>query len=265
MNVMQRSILRQFDHQSITGQYPVQGGRGFAWVLQLLALMCLFSVAGGDALADITKDDLAKLGDVKYTVRHAAFRKLMFDETVSPAALLEMYRLADSPEQKHRLISLARHHVIRDIRQKRFKGVNPDGALGLMHAGVTPDEVPQLKGRSAILVRKTMPGFPAHAALQGGDLIIAIQGQPIPSGITRDRVTTIFGDRIRDLPAGKAAEFEILRDGKTQTVTVKLANTSALDRIYGGTEGLEEPYAAMWGKYLESMVKSKKLPTPKQP
>lgn len=221
-----------------------------AFTLALLAVLCVV------ARADLTDADLAALGDKDYARRHAAMRTLLADDALSPPQVAEAYRKAESPEQRHRLVTLARHHFVRRMRLQLFNERDRLGALGLTHAAVSAD---QLEAGAGVRVRNTLPGFPAHARLEAGDVITAIQGQPIPPGMSRDQITTHFGNLIQAMPAGKAAEFTVLRQDKTLTLTVTLASRDALDDMYV-PEGLKEPYRSSWLRFKQAMVEMKPLP-----
>jgi S1-C subfamily serine protease len=65
------------------------------------------------------------------------------------------------------------------------------------------------------------PGSPAAAAgLQQGDIVTAIEGQPIDDEHPLDALLTQYAP-------GQTVELEILRDGSTQTVSVTLGTRPA--------------------------------------
>lgn len=226
---------------------------GYLATMLALFAVCLFVPQA--VHAEISADDLKQLGDKSYAVRHAATRKLLADESVSTQDLVKAYTLVTLPEQRQRLITIARHHKVREIRLKRFGRNARLGALGLTHSAVSADEMPKL-ARSAVRVDKVFAGFPAYVHLEAGDLIIGIQHQPIPNGMTRDQISTHFRNVIQSMPAHKPAEFTVYRGGKQYEVKVELASLDALTEMYL-PEGLQHDYQKQWDAFYQSMVGEK--------
>ena len=220
-------------------------------------ILVITLLATSSAHAAISGEDLAALKDDDFAKRQAAMKKLLADDTLTPQEIARAYQATSSPEAKHRLTTIARHHVVRRMRETEFGREDPQrGALGLTHAPMTSDQMPEL-GRSAVIVKRTLPGFPAYATLEAGDLIIAINGDPIPSGITSDQITTMFGDRIQRIDAGKSADFTVLRDGKSVEVKVTTASHNALRLMYN-SGGLEDRYHRAWTDFRDAMTKDDK-------
>ncbi|MEX2214702.1 MAG: PDZ domain-containing protein [Phycisphaeraceae bacterium] len=224
--------------------------------LKTLAALLLFALIT-PLRADVTAGDMAALKDDDFAKRVAVTRKLLADDTLTPQQIARAYQASSSAEAKHRLMTIARHHFVRRMREQEFGKEDPQrGALGLTHAPMTSDQMPEL-GKSAVIVKRTLPGFPAYATLEAGDLILAIDGEPIPPGITSDQITTMFGDRIQRIDAGKTAQFTILRDGKTLDVNVTTASHNALRLMYN-TGGLEDRYQRAWLGFHDAMTKEEK-------
>ncbi len=74
---------------------------------------------------------VADLDSPDYTTRLTATESLLIDETLTPDALAELAPLAVSLEQKHRLLGIARHHALRQLRLERFEPDGP-GSLGVV-------------------------------------------------------------------------------------------------------------------------------------
>ena len=224
------------------------------FVTGLSLIMLSFSAA---AQAQISDADLAALGDADYAKRHAAMRKLLADDSITPKIIADVFPKVQSVEQKHRLMSLARHHLLRMARQRDYP-ISPiaaaqgvPGALGLTHGPVTSDELPQLK-QSAVRVRRTLPGFPAHAALEAGDLILEVAGNAIPAGLSSDRISNHFGDAIRMIPAGQSVPLKIQRNGQVIEVKVTLGPLDALSGMY--RPELRSDYARAWNRYRDELL-----------
>jgi uncharacterized protein len=82
--------------------------------------------------------------------------------------------------------------------------------------GVVPEDAPP-GAEPAAVVRRVLVGTPADDALRTGDLIVAIQGEPLAADGPADDVRA----RAPNLPAGPVP-FEVLRDGRRLTVTLVL-------------------------------------------
>lgn len=232
---------------------------------RLVAMLCMsvffLSTMSDPAQAQISAGDLAALGDADYAKRHAATRKLLADETVTPLKIADVFPKAESVEQKHRLMTIARHHLLRLARQRDYP-ISPlaaaqgvPGALGLTHGPVTSDELPQLK-QSAVRVRRTLPGFPAHAVLEAGDLILEVAGNAIPAGLSSDRISNHFGDAIRMIPAGQSVPLKIQRNGQLVDVKVTLGPLDALSGMY--RPELRSDYARAWTRFRDELLAKEK-------
>ena len=104
------------------------------------------------------------------------------------------------------------------IQQLREKGVVTRGALGVEIQPVTPDIASALglKRIEGALVAETQPDGPAaKAGIVPGDVVIAVQAQPIPNGAD-------LAAKIGSMAPGTAVAIGILRDGNERTVSVTL-------------------------------------------
>lgn len=219
----------------------------------MVAVMCcVVGLFTSTTSAEISAEDLLKLGDKDYQTRHSMMRQMLADSTISSADVLKAYARAELPEQQQRLITVARHHKVREIRLKQFGRNARLGALGLTHSALAAEEMPKL-GRSAVRVDRVFPGFPAYVYLEAGDLIIGIQHEPIPNGMTRDQISTHFRNVIQSMPAHKPAEFTVYRGGKQVEVKVQLASLDALTEMYL-PEGLQHDYQKQWDAFVKKMV-----------
>jgi hypothetical protein len=227
----------------------------------LLALACVWAMASV-CRADIAASDIAALGDADFARRQAVMRKLLADESITPEQVAAQFAKAESVEQKHRLISLARHHLLRRARLRDFPlparvvaGQTIPGALGLTHGPVISEDLPQLK-QSAVRVRRILPGFPAYSALEVGDLIVGIEGNPIPAGFSAEQISRHFGDAIQMVQAGQSVQLQIYREGKTLDVKVKLALHASLGGMY--QPELKTVYEREWDKFRADVLKEGK-------
>jgi S1-C subfamily serine protease len=96
-----------------------------------------------------------------------------------------------------------------------------EGWLGVGIAEVAVDKVKELKlpAERGVLLGKIVPESPAaKAGLKENDVITEINGQRIEG-------TEQFRRMIREIPAGRAAQLTIWRDGHSQTISVTLGKS----------------------------------------
>jgi len=97
------------------------------------------------------------------------------------------------------------------------------GWLGVGVHEVTADKVKELKlpAERGVLLGKIVPDSPAaKAGLKENDAITEVNGQRIEGAAQFRRV-------IREIPAGRAAQFTVWRDGHSQTVNVTIGKAEA--------------------------------------
>jgi serine protease Do len=98
------------------------------------------------------------------------------------------------------------------------------GWLGVGIAEVTPDKVKELKlpAERGVLLGKVVPESPAaKAGLKESDVITEVNGQRVEGAEQ-------FRRMIREIPAGRAAQFTVWRDGRAQTLSVTLGKSEPL-------------------------------------
>jgi serine protease Do len=104
------------------------------------------------------------------------------------------------------------------IQQLREKGVVTRGALGVEVQPVTPD-IAHALGLTRVqgaLVAEAQPGGPAASAgIVAGDVIVAVDNNPISRGAD-------LAARIGAMSPGTSARIGVIRDGREQTIAVRL-------------------------------------------
>ncbi len=98
--------------------------------------------------------------------------------------------------------------------------------LGLETNEVTAEQVKELKlpGERGVLVGKIVPDSPAaKAGLKERDVITELNGQRVEG-------TAQFRRMIREIPAGRTAQLTLLRDGRSQNVSVTLGKQESRNR-----------------------------------
>jgi serine protease Do len=105
------------------------------------------------------------------------------------------------------------------MAQLRTKGKVVRGWIGVSVQNVTP-QIAQafgLKEAKGALVGDVVPGGPADAAgVKQGDVIVSFDGKKI------DKMSDL-PFRVAETPVGKTVEMKVLREGKEQTLQIKIA------------------------------------------
>jgi serine protease Do len=114
-------------------------------------------------------------------------------------------------------------NLARDIvAQLKDHGSVTRGWMGVGIQDLTPElaDYYGLKNQKGVLVTQVFPDNPAEkAGIKPKDVIVAVDGKPVTTG--RELSSAVAG-----MAVGKEVPVKILRNGKEQTVTVKLAQRS---------------------------------------
>jgi serine protease Do len=97
-------------------------------------------------------------------------------------------------------------------------GVVRRGYLGVQMQDITPEVAEKLKLDSArgVVVAAVQPNGPAaKGGIKDGDIVVGVAGQPIEDGKRLQRI-------VRTAPLGKPLPFDVIRDGKKETVQVTI-------------------------------------------
>ncbi|MEX0777625.1 MAG: hypothetical protein WD042_18115 [Phycisphaeraceae bacterium] len=209
----------------------------------------------------ITPALLAQLNDDAWQVREAATQRLLGDESLTPEQVEQAYAAAGTPEQRHRLMVVGRHHFIRAMVAESFAD-DGRGSLGLTQLGVAAGDVPGLD-KPAIRVRGTFAGFPAYTRLQVGDLIVAMDGHfLVPTPQAQQQLATQFQQLVIAKKPGDVVKLTLVREGKTLEVATPLASMSGLTDMYDPQNGdLREPYLGKWEAYRQKLEAMAPKPT----
>lgn len=228
-------------------------------------------------------DVVSGLNHEDFAVRQAAEAYLLSDNTLGRAELNKLLQNATSPEQRHRLIRVAEHHVLRELRERDFgvaqkpEGDPADGvdlqrqanarttaAIGYSYEPVLARDNPHAD-LSGVAVIATMPGFPGHAHLRKGDIIVEIDGRSLSDAHQQHDITAWVRWRIAAHEAGDEIAFTVLRGGKALAIKLICAEGAALNSMYT-TDAFEAaarkaPYEQAWQQAREELTAD--LPKPK--
>jgi len=109
------------------------------------------------------------------------------------------------------------------VRNPPRRGEARRAWLGIVPQALTPDmaEYWGVQARSGVIVNSVIPGSPAAAAgLQEGDLVVQIDGRPIP--VDQEDHVPIFVEQVGSSGVGTKLRLAVLRQGKPLTVNVVL-------------------------------------------
>jgi hypothetical protein len=186
---------------------------------------------------------LAALDAADFHERDEATRALLQDATRGVAALKAMYRAAESPEARHRVLGVLRHRFLAEQAEAMFPG-GGHGAIGVSHrayaggGGASP-------GAEVV---STLPGFPGHAVLHRGDVITAVEGRPLAG----DEGVEVLSQRVRQMRHGEAIGLTVERSGRPRQVRLTLGSMNALVAMYGG-DALGEPFRSRWAAVVTEL------------
>jgi hypothetical protein len=220
----------------------------------LVVVVLLFLLSGGaQVLADQSGDDvqvLAELNDDDYRVRQTATQRLLLDEALTQDALAKLFVAAETPEQRHRLLAVSKHHAIREMIHERFKGKAGPGSMGLSHQVVKVTALGEAP-RTGVLVVQTLAGFPAYAVLEPGDVIVSLAGEPLPEKLSAPQ----FPPLIRQYQAHDTIDLTILRDDKPVSLRFEMEFGEALQDAYdpNGVR-VKPPYSEKWLSAREKLL-----------
>ncbi|MEX0652730.1 MAG: PDZ domain-containing protein [Phycisphaeraceae bacterium] len=203
-----------------------------AGLLGVMLSMPLLPGAAVQAQSGDPDKQLRALDSEDYRDRQDQTHRLLADTSLAVEDLAGLMDAAASPEQRHRLLTVARHHVLRERREQMFD--RPDrGSLGISHRTIAPDDLPGDTGGhgAAVEIVLTLPGFPAYAALEVGDRIVAVDDQPLPPDFTADH----FRELIVNFRSGETIKLTLDRHGERIDRTIELVSAQALTAMYDPT------------------------------
>jgi serine protease Do len=128
-------------------------------------------------------------------------------------------------------------NMARDIvSQLKEKGEVTRGWLGVQIRDLDESlaNYYKLEPFSAVYVENVVPGDPAdQAGIRSGDIIVTVDGQSVTSG--RE-----LAGLIANIPVGKKSRIVLLREGRKQTVTVKIAKQAGEEVRTASTQGTSD-------------------------
>ncbi len=127
-------------------------------------------------------------------------------------------------------------NMVREVvAQLKESGQVTRGWLGVGIQNLTPElaDYYKIKATKGVLVMKVYEGDPAaKAGIRVNDIIVAVNGKSVDNSHELSR-------RIATLPVGQKAKIELIRDGKTRTVQVTLAQRDDAKLTEGGGAAAE--------------------------
>lgn len=163
-------------------------------------------------------------------------------------------------------------HFLGDIADGRYDGF-PE--LGILYTGLlSPSYRRFLKlpaDGTGVVVDQVQPGASADGVLKKGDVLLAVDGQPIDNDgkISVGEHKLSFGFAIDRRQNGESLSFKVWRDGKADTVSVTLKGYAPFQRskrqydvlprylVYAGLvfQPLDVEYLSTWGNWYAAAPK----------
>ncbi len=209
---------------------------------------------------------LAELAHKSHAVRDKAMTDLMTHTKLNDRHLSKVLSNPKSAEQKHRLIKVALHRFYATIKLAEIgEEDKKKGALGVYFPSVKqrvnivhPHQYSALK-KPAMMITHTYPGFPAYVHLRAGDMIIGMDNKLFPDDLDHE----IFSDRIKVHQAGEPFTIQLIRNGKSMSVTLSLARRSRLVALSDEMASVPHPQAyGPWKRYLKKLMGDKSAEKP---
>ncbi|QDU70359.1 hypothetical protein [Mucisphaera calidilacus] len=170
-------------------------------------------------------DPLVMLESEDWAERDAATHRLLADHTLTAEAVREAC-VGASLEAQQRLMTVARHHFLRQVVGERFPNEG-QGAVGIVQRDEGLLEV-EGTPRASIAVIRTLPGFPAYETLRLNDRIVQVNGDWLD---TSEPVETIRQASQQTTP-GRMLSFAVIRDGVMIECKVGALPLAALRTLY---------------------------------
>jgi hypothetical protein len=159
---------------------------------------------------------LEQLASPRFSVREQATQTLCQLREADLPLLIRAYDEEKRYEPKRRIRYVIEYVFHRD------QIVGRDGFMGVeVVSQVLADLSDPISGRitRGVVVRKVKPGFAAErAGLKDGDIIIALDGEPVPD----DPTTNSFVHRVGSHLPGTMLSLRVLRAGQTRTARLTL-------------------------------------------
>ncbi len=220
-----------------------------------LAALFIAVCASSPAVA-LRPDDVAVLYDLasdQFAVRQRMTQRLLADERLDQGDIAQLYTKAHAPEQRHRLLNVARHHAVQEMRQRMFDDQEGSAAIGVRHSAFSAGQIPELDQPGLIIV-ETFPGFPGHAHLRRGDMILKIDGRAFPADLSTGKTAELFVRIVQEHRAGQSIHLDVHRNGRTVNIQFQLASLSALRAMYKDAQNLQQPFLEQWLSVRHKLV-----------
>ena len=232
------------------------------WIRRLVVVGTLAALGPLCVLRAADSDDapiLAQLNDTDFATRQRATQQLLRDERLTDAAIEGLYAQASSDEQRHRLLVVARHHLVREILRREFDH-DGRGFIGIGFESTTwSDESNRV--RPAIAVASTIPGFPGHAYLRPGDLIVGFEGHDAADVDGPIAIDQVFKRLIKSKRARQRIALTLRRDGRQVILEVPLAN-AAENVVYDARGRLLPNVLKQWRRVRAALQAVEPRPAP---
>lgn len=203
-------------------------------------------------LRDLASDD--------FNTRERATRELLINNKLTPQDIAPVFRQTTTPEQRARLLDVARHHFLRG-EQEKLSQVGGQGSLGVSLQSRPPgDPEDPTSQRGGIRIAATYPGFPAYYFLKAGDVIVAVDDQALGDA---PFVQNRFVEIVQSRGVGGTLSLKIDRNGQTLDMAIPLAGFVGLVRMFAGSPwALQPEFQQKWNKVQTELFPGVDTDTP---
>lgn len=158
---------------------------------------------------------IEQLGVEAWAQREAALRTLCLGPGSALPWLEKELLSTRDPEVAARLVTICTH--LHSKNTMLLTGTTP--ILGISYAPQRASEEPGATASGGILIQETLIGLPAYELLETGDMVTALNGQPLGDQMDPSQFRTLIAQE----KPGTQVTLTVLRGGKTMNVRLLLA------------------------------------------
>ncbi|MDP7348655.1 MAG: hypothetical protein QF735_10500 [Phycisphaeraceae bacterium] len=224
------------------------------WSTLPVAVLVAATLLAADEKAASIDEALAKLGDADPAVRNAATEDLMQRADLTDEHIAVALAAGALPEQRHRLIRIVTHRFLvqwADQAESQRADEPPDdqhlqadaevpgtGCVGVSFEIDLTDRTGRTVKPKAVVLG-TAPGLPGYVVMRPGDVIMAMNGKPLPADL--DPRGAKFRALIQQHQPGTAITFDIRRGSTALRKSITLVATRRLQHLYSPQSTVLKP------------------------
>lgn len=223
------------------------------WSALPAGVLVVATLLAADEVAVSVDEALAQLGDADPAVRIAATEVLMQRADLTDEHIAAAFAAAALPEQRHRLTTIATHRFLvqwpdqaetpspdeLDVQPADDEADAPGtGCVGVSFEIDLTDRTGRTVKPTAVVLG-TAPGLPGHVMMRPGDVIVAMNGKPLPGDLDPRGVK--FRALIQQHQPSTVITFDIRRGSVSLRKIITLASTQRLLHLYSPHSTVRKP------------------------